>query len=51
MSKKPYLLLLVASLFSQNIDGEFSFGEISFLMKNMSQNFDGQTERLWIFPL
>ena len=35
MSKKPYLLLLVASLFSQNIDGEFSFGEISFLMKNI----------------
>ena len=35
MTKRPYILLLVASLFSQDFDGDISFGEISFLIRNI----------------
>ena len=35
MTKRLYIFLLAVSLFSQDFDGDMSFGEISFLMRNI----------------
>jgi hypothetical protein len=35
MSKIPCILLLIASLFGQDGDGDFSLGEISFMIKDI----------------
>jgi hypothetical protein len=39
MNKFIIVFLFISTLFSQNVDGEFSLGEISFLIKNI--HFEG----------